>query len=390
MIATEICEKAYCAGCAACFAVCAKRAITMVADSDGFLYPRINDPLCVNCGRCKKTCPINNHAVKDNIPIKVYAGFNVDKKILKDSSSGGAFPAFANYIYRSGGGIAAAAFDERLELKHIVSFDKRDLPKFQGSKYVQSSMLSVYDDIAAAIQQRKTILFVGTPCQVAGVKAVMGNTDNLYTIDLVCHGVPSPMIFQHYLRQIGCSDNDRYVDFWFRSKANSAFFLHSFRKKKGVKKIIPLNKHSFICAYLKGWLHRESCYHCPFAALPRQGDCTISDFWGIIGQKVPFGRHFENGISMIMVNTSKGQTLFEHIKNQLYYEEKTLDDAKIDNHNLYSHDIRPEIRSGIYDELMTLAPEVFMNKHGLRLPHPRTLKERVVSKVWRWLPIKNK
>ena len=390
MIATDICEKEYCAGCAACAAVCSKRAITMVADSEGFQYPEINDGLCVSCGRCKKICPVRNYKADDNKPIKVYAGINKDRKLLKDSSSGGAFPAFAKYIYQSGGGIAAAAFDERLKLKHIVSFDEIDLPGFQGSKYVQSCMMSLYDDVEAAIKHGKTILFVGTPCQVAGIKAVLGNNDKLYTIDLVCHGVPSPMLFQQYLQQIGCNGNDRYVDFWFRSKANSAFFLHSFRKKNGIKKEIPLSRHSYICAYLKGWLHRESCYRCPYASIPRQGDCTISDFWGIIGRKVSFGRAFNNGISMIMVNTLKGLTLFEQVKDQFYYEEKTIEEAKIDNHNLYSHDIRPEIRNNIYDEILELSPEEFMKKYSLRLPRPQNIVERIICKIVRAFPSRNK
>lgn len=381
MIATEICEKDYCTGCTACAAACSKGAISIVSDSEGFLYPEVDETLCINCGLCKKTCPVSNYTIEDNTPIKVYAAINKDERILNDSSSGGAFPACANYFYQNGGGVVAAAFDERLQLKHIVSFDKRHLSRFQGSKYVQSSIQNVYNDVMVAIKQKKPILFVGTPCQVAGINAVIGNNEYLYTIDLVCHGVPSPLLFNKYLQQIRCDDKNQYVDFWFRSKINSAYFQHSYKRiNKRIQKI-PFKKHSFICAYLKGWLHRESCYRCPFASIPRQGDCTISDFWGIIGRKVSFDRTFDNGISMIMVNTLKGQSLFEQIKDQFYYEEKTLDEAKIDNHNLYSHDARPEIRDRVYDEIMTMQPEKFMRKYGLRLPHPQTMLERVYYKI---------
>lgn len=382
----EICNKQLCTGCAACFNVCPKKAISMEFDEEGFLYPVINREICIECGLCQKTCPIIN-AKQDNPsqPISVYAGYINDIKVRKKSASGGAFPVFAQYYYSlKDGMVAAAMFDEHLKLCHTLSNEKKLLSKFQGSKYVQSEIGTIYEEILKQLQKGTQVLFVGTPCQVAGIKSFLRKDyDNLLTIDLVCHGVPSPKLFQSYLKQVGVSSKNKYRDFFFRKYGDSEYFHHSVSNKLGLLKQISPSKHSYICAYLKGWLHRESCYHCPFAAIPRQGDCTIADFWGVLSGKVAFSGDRTKGVSMIMINNQKGQDIFEHIKQFFYLEEKTLEDAKIDNHNLYIHDNRPEIRNTVYKELLSISPEDFMNKYKLRLPMPTPLMKRIISKIKR-------
>lgn len=385
----ELCDINHCTGCGACSFVCCRAAIKMIPNSEGFLTPVIDEGKCIGCTSCQKVCPVLNPNQNEDSPRNVYAAFNLDEKQLKNSASGGAFPAFANYFYDCGGVVVSAAFDSELNLKHVLSFSREELHRFQGSKYVQSDVSETYPDIVKQLELGKEVLFVGTPCQVAGVKSVVKkHSERLFTIDLVCHGVPSPSLFKSYLSQLGEKLTTRYDDFWFRSKKNSFYFIHSFKTVEGRLRRIKLNEHSYICAYLKGWIHRESCYRCPFAKIPRQGDCTISDFWGIIAHKVPFTRDHSNGISMILLNTSKGQDLFEKVKHQLYYEEKSLDEAKVDNHNLYIHDKRPAIRDIIYSEICTLPPSKFMKKYNLELPHPPTIFERISSRIRSWLSVK--
>lgn len=378
----ELCDRFRCTGCSACFDVCAKKAITMEPDEEGFLVPHINRDVCIGCGLCQKICPvISNNQVKNPVnPIEVYAGYINDVKIRELSASGGAFPAFANYFYDNGGLVAAAAFDEHLNLRHILSSKKEELSKFQGSKYLQSDVRNIYKDVLATLTQGREVLFVGTPCQVAGLKSFLRKDYNgLFTIDLVCHGVPSPQLFNFYLKQVGVDLQRVYKNFFFRSHRNSAFFHHSIQDESGSLCSIETNKHSYICAYLKGWLHRESCYRCPFSSIPRQGDCTIADFWGVLSKKVRFEGDRSKGVSMIMVNNAKGAVLFEQIRQYLYIEEKTLEEAKIDNHNLYTHDVRPKIRDIVYEQMEKMTPEQFMKEYGLKLPKPNIIKVIIVK-----------
>lgn len=390
MSVIQLCDRKTCTGCSACYSICPKKAITMIADAEGFLVPQINEALCIECGLCQKCCPVLNFSVKESFPLAIYAGYINNQKIRRHSSSGGAFPAFAEYFYSQENGlVVAAAFDEHLNLKHIVSSGHDELHKFQGSKYVQSSIGGIFIEIAKLLKEGKSVLFVGTPCQVAGLKAYLRKDyHNLLTIDLVCHGVPSPKLFKHYLKQIGLSDNVEYKDFYFRNQKQSSFFSHTAIKQSGFSKHISPSQHSYICAYLKGWLHRESCYSCPFSQIPRQGDCTIADFWGILANKVPFGGDSTNGVSLIIINSNKGEAVFNQIKSSFYLEEKTLEEAKIDNHNLYTHDDRPEIRDIVYNELFNSSPESFMLKYNLKLPLPPTTYKRIISRLKSILKIK--
>ena len=383
----ELCDKRLCTGCGACDNICPKNAISMEFDEEGFLFPIINQDICVKCGLCTKTCPIiarpNREVYKP--PIAIYAGYIKDRITLKKSASGGAFPAFANYFYGlENGMVAAAAFDEHLNLRHLLSSTKSDLPRFQGSKYLQSEIGHIYVSIRTELANSKTVLFVGTPCQVAGLKSYLGKDyENLFTIDLVCHGVPSPVLFHSYLNQIGISTRKEYRNFYFRNRRNSAYFQHSIQNKLGLFKKISPADHSFICAYLKGWLHRESCYHCPFSAIPRQGDCTIADFWGILLGKVHFNGNPQNGVSMIMINNPKGQSVFQQVNHSFFFEEKTLDEAMIDNHNLFSHDLRPDIRDIVYSELLKQSPAEFMVKFDLKLPLQVSIWKKIKSRIIR-------
>ncbi len=381
----ELCENTLCTGCGACMNVCPKSAITMHYDDEGFQIPIINRDACVECGLCQKVCPIINKQEKKfpSSPLVIYAGYIKDEDIRKNSASGGAFPGFANKFYsRKNGMVVAASFDEHLNLRHTISTKKSDLIKFQGSKYLQSEIGFVFKDILNSLKKGVEILFVGTPCQVAGLKSFLRKDyENLLTVDLICHGVPSPRLFKSYLVQVGVSTKNEYKDFFFRSRNDSAFFLHSLYNKNGSIKVISPDKHSFICAYLKGWVHRESCYRCPFAAIPRQGDCTIADFWGILAGKVPFAGDRSKGVSLIMLNNQKGLSFFEKIKNDFYLEEKSIEEAKIDNHNLYTHDERPDIRDTIYGEMYRTPPKDLMKKYNLRIPVPPSIWKRIKSRI---------
>lgn len=380
-----------CTGCSACFNSCTHDALVMKQDKEGFLVPFINKEKCVDCGLCTKKCPVIHvpSILEQNVK-KVYAAYNLNKEQHLKSSSGGIFSAFANYFYQLNCGVVcASAFDLSLNLKFNISRDKENLKKLRGSKYVQSEVGLVFREIRKLLNVRKKVLFIGTPCQVAGLRSFLGKEyENLFTIDLICHGVPSSSLFKSYLASLGISTAQKYDDYYFRNQKLSTYFLNSIKPVGSNNINIPYNQHSYICAYLKGWIHRESCYNCHFTGEYRQGDCTIGDFWGILAGKVRFDGNKAMGVSMIMINTLKGKRIFDQIKDQLYLEEKTYEDALIDNHNLVRPDTRPMERDFIYDELMSLTPSEFMIKYNLQLYVPDSLVKRLIRIIRRKLYLK--
>lgn len=379
-----------CTGCSACLNVCSHSAITMQNDGEGFLLPVVDNSKCVNCNLCINKCPIINKPIFEEIPKIIYAAYNLNKEQHQKSASGGLFSTFANYFYSLNNGmVCASAFNPHLHLHFELSTNKKDLKKLRGSKYVQSEVGLVFRQIKRLLINGKDILFVGTPCQVAGLRSYLGKEyNNLYLIDLVCHGVPSPKLFNSYLHSIGVNTKKEYDNFYFRNQRNSTYFINTVKEKGKNEYSIPYNQHSYICAYLKGWIHRESCYKCKFTGESRQGDCTISDFWGILAKKVKFAGTTSMGVSMVMINTSKGKKLFDAVKKQLYYEEKTFDEALIDNHNLVVSDPRPVERDFMYGELFNLKPQVFMKKYKCVLYVPETIWEKLRNCINRMILLK--
>ena len=359
----------------------------MRQDKEGFLIPIVDESKCKDCGLCEKKCPIINTPLIDGITPKVYATYNLNKEQHQKSASGGLFSAFANYFYAIDNGvICASAFDSSLHLQFYLSTNKEDLKKLRGSKYVQSEIGFIYKEIKKLLVEHKEVFFIGTPCQIAGLRAYLSKDyDNLFTIDLVCHGVPSPLLFKTYLNSLGVSTVTEYDNYFFRNQKDSIYFTNSYKIKGGKTIFIPPNQHSYICAYLKSWIHREACYNCHFTGEHRQGDITIGDFWGILAGKVNFDGIKNEGVSMVMLNTTKGIQIFEKIKHQLYFEEKTLEDALIDNHNLIHPDKRPKERDYIYKELMTLTPEKFIDKYNCKMYLPVSIWKRVLYKILRTL-----
>lgn len=376
-------NREHCTGCAACYNVCTHGAISMKEDHEGFLIPHVDEKICADCGLCVRKCPVINIPSCNEIDKKIYAAYNLNKEQHQKSASGGLFSAFANWFYQQQNGlVCASAFDNSLKLKFYISSSKVDLIKLRGSKYVQSEVGFIYRDIKKRLLDGNQVFFLGTPCQVAGLRSFLGKEyDNLFTIDLVCHGVPSPKLFSSYLESIGVTTNHDYENYYFRNQKNPVYFTSAVKRNGEKLKEIPRNQHSYVCAYLKGWIHRESCYNCPFTGDHRQGDCTIADFWGILAGKVPFGGNTSMGVSMLMVNTAKGENVFNQIKNQLYYEEKTMADAIVDNHNLIHPDIRPQERNIMYQELLSLSPEDYMEKYNCKLFVPLSLGYRIIRKL---------
>lgn len=302
-----------CCGCSACANICGHAAITMVSDDLGFSYPTVNETLCVECGLCEKVCQFNHGYLRyDNFEQPdVFSVRLKNEEQLVRSQSGGAFYAIADYIIKSGGVVYGAAFDKTWRVAHQRAADLEQLEALRMSKYVQSDLDGVYALVKSDLSKGLKVLFSGTACQVAGLKAYLpdGYHANIYCIDIICHGVPSPKIWQDYIRYVETKYGSHIVKACFRDKR---FGWHgaqgSFRLEDNREIFMRTNNY----LYSKGYNLRECCASCVFTNTKRVGDITIGDHWGL-PKDSPYEKDAK-GVSLVLVNSGKGSLLFNEIK----------------------------------------------------------------------------
>lgn len=303
----------YCSGCGACVNTCPVNALEMGRDPEGYLLPILNNDKCINCGKCVKTCPVIN-TKKENTPNPDCYAVMANDDIRMKSSSGGVFSVLAKYVLDQNGYVCGVAFDESFNVKHIIIDNENDLEKLRGSKYVQSDTNDVFIKIKKLLNDGKLVLFSGCPCQVAGLNGFLQKKyDNLITVDLVCHGGPSQMIFDRYISEYYGKENLK--EFKFRTKefgyncTNQIAYLNDGTIVAGNVSFDPYEKcmHSSIAL-------KKVCSECPFAAVPRQSDITIGDFWGI-SQFNP-ALNDGKGTSVVLINNERGEELWKSIRNE--------------------------------------------------------------------------
>lgn len=317
-----------CCGCEACCNACPVSAIEMKENKTGELFPEVDLNKCIQCGKCLKVCPLKN----DNLGMKslsAYAAISKNQDLYKNATSGGIFAVIAMYIIGQGGMVVGSCleYDNEISVKHKCINSVIQISDLQGSKYVQSRIGNVFSKIKDALKQNNIVLFSGTPCQVAGLKAYLGREyPNLYTMDIVCHGVPSMKFLRDHISYLEHKNKYTIKKIEFRKKGatHSGVDLRISYEKNGKMNytdVWPLFD-SYYQLFLDGHTYRESCYSCKYANDMRQGDLTICDFWGAteelssteMQQKkiVP-----ENGLSGVLVNTDKGMMLFKAIESQI-------------------------------------------------------------------------
>ena len=333
-------HKAACCGCNACVEVCPKQCIVMKKDRKGFLYPKVNEAICVECGICEKVCPFQTDK-ELNIPLKAYAAWNKEKSKHLSSSSGGAAYVFSSYIINQGGVVYGCASDG-INVRHIRVDQINNLNKLQGSKYVQSNVCDLFSQVKTDLKNQIPVLFIGTPCQVAGLKAYIKQIpSHLYLVDLICHGVPSRQMLEEHITRITKGRNVESISF----RQGNMYILSIIGKNLNYS----TPNDFYIKGFYKGYTLRESCYQCPFACPERVSDITIGDFWGLLHPEL-LPAESKNGISVLLPCTNKGMQLIEQTKEFFHYFERPVEEAIKGNSQL-RHPVRKTKRSRIFHAL---------------------------------------
>lgn len=301
-----------CTGCGACMSGCPRDAITMARDKEGFAYPAIDKEKCVRCGHCTAVCPILHEREPKSLPA-AFAAWNRDEGIRRDSTSGGVFTALADYVLESGGVVYGAAMDGRQHLRHIACFRKEDLWRLRGAKYVQSDLGETFREIKAVLAAGRAVLFSGTPCQVDGLYRYLGcRPEKLITCDLVCHGVPSPGVWEDMARSIETRRHKGLQAVRFRNKVTGWRDSHfTAVYDDGTVESVPLFRTEYGRAFGRALFLRPSCHRCAYTNLNRPGDFTLGDFWGLKPEELP--EQQEKGINLLLVNTAHGSHIFDQL-----------------------------------------------------------------------------
>lgn len=325
-----IADETICSGCAACTNVCPQHCISMVPNSkNGFLYPSINQETCINCGICKKKCPVLVENLKTeckDVNPSVYMGWTLDKETRSTSTSGGAFSEIASYIYDQGGYVAGAVYDDYFNVVHFISNNKEDLKKLRQSKYCQSIKNDIYIQVKEKLDEGHIVLFAGTPCECQALKSVLRHDySKLILCDLVCLGAASPKAYKMYIKELTENFNTDVEQIWFKDKTKG---WDLFSTKVIFKNHSIYRKDRYADMYMIGYAEnqlflRESCTNCAFRKKYHATDLTLADFWGI---EIPNSQK-QKGVSLIITNSEMGESIIKGIENRMHLEKRSYLEA---------------------------------------------------------------
>lgn len=336
----EICVKEKCTGCSACFNACSQKAITMSEDACGFIHPNIDQNLCIDCGLCAKVCPVNTK-VTFKYPLDCYAATVKSDEELLSCASGGMATELSRYVINRGGIVYGCTGKNIRNVHHIRINKIEDIELLKGSKYVQSFIGEVYKNVRKDIQTGCFVLFIGTPCQVAGLKGFLRHKDyqNLLTVDIVCHGVPSQKMLNDNI-SLYCAENED-ISVSFRKKVYTpskcgaswriiyGWFYQT--KNMSAQHAIKYYKDPYMFGFLTPLTFRNSCYICPYANISRCSDFTLGDFLGL-GKDACFING--KGVSVVLVNTDKAASVWSEVSEKCVWVRREIVEAQKGNGQL--------------------------------------------------------
>ena len=315
-----------CCGCTACASICPHNAISMKPDTLGFLYPEVDMEKCVDCGLCEKVCAFNDNydtSLSLSQP-DVYAARHKDMQEIETSRSGAAFIALSDWVIEHGGIVYGAGYTDHFRVVHKRAVSKEERNEFKGSKYVQSDLTGVFRQVKADLKAGLLVMFSGTPCQTAGLNSYVGKKlrENLYLVDIVCHGVPGPFIWRDYLAYLERKHGDKICWVNFRDKQLYGWTAHH----ESFKFVNGGGKMTFTYTFYKHIMFRHSCGVCPYTNTHRPSDITLADFWGWEKTDPTFNVD-DKGVSLVLINTEKGRKLFEAVKDNMNIIPVKLEDC---------------------------------------------------------------
>lgn len=326
----HIIDKSQCCGCTACASICAHEAITMQPDALGFLYPVVDTDKCTCCGLCENVCSFSdNYDKSQNLAQPdAYAARHNNMDEVETSRSGAAFIAISDWILQHGGIVYGVGYVDHFHVAHKRAINKEERDEFKGSKYVQSDLTGIFRQVRTDLRDDRIVLFSGTPCQTAGLNAFIGKKlrENLYLIDIVCHGVPSPYLWRDYITYLEKKHGDKICFVNFRDKQEFGWRAHRETFKFINKEGVSFKGGSFTYLFYKHIMFRHSCGSCHYANLKRPSDITIADFWGWEKTNSDINAD-DKGVSLVLCNTEKGHRLFEAVKKDLKVVPAKLEDC---------------------------------------------------------------
>lgn len=360
----KLADESICTGCALCHDVCTTGAITMFVSEEGFKYPIIDSNRCIECGKCQKKCPVINDNEFHESKNALYGRLVEDIEL---NSSGGLCKALSKAVILDGGVVFGAVLVHD-EVVHLKATNENECTAMNGSKYLQSNMEDVYDEIAEELNKNNKVLFMGCPCQCAAVDINFKsnkNYENLYVCEILCHGVPSPGIFKDWIRFLENKYNSSVVNYYFRSKKNGWSRPSIEIVFENGKRILQSHNESYYHMWFGKHLSlRKSCYKCKYRNIKRVADVTVGDFWGIKNLDV-VDDDIEKGTSVLLINTDKGQRLLDLARevNNVFLKEISVDDAYINNTPSLSNFSMPVERENFFDTYKTEHIEGIIKKY---------------------------
>lgn len=337
-----------CTGCTACASVCPIGCIEMVPDEDGFYYPKADSAVCISCGACDRVCPAVGKAGPIDFEREIYGAYSLDCVERARSSSGGVFSLLARRVLEKGGVVYGAAYDKNYRVCHIGVVDMEGLSRLRGAKYSQSFLGGIFGCVKADLDNEKTVLFSGTPCQVAGLRSYLGRDySELITVDLVCHGVPSPVAWEEFVKYRAETDAEgvlpERIDQRSKHTGWSRYrYSNLFEYPKGERYSSMSGDDLFMKLFVEDHINRVSCGDCRFKGYDRCSDITLGDLWGVWD----FDPEMDDngGTSLVLVHSSIGREAFETVKSELKYKVVSEEDAVRYNPSLISSSIAKEDR----------------------------------------------
>lgn len=375
----NITDKRLCTGCHACSNRCPKGCITMRKDAEGFLYPHVNNEECISCGLCGKVCHTID-SFESVPPMACMAVKTIDEAVRKHSSSGGMFTLLATHILATGGLVFGARFDENWQVVMDCTDNVEGLAKFRGSKYVQATVGTTLQSAERYLKDGRKVLYTGSSCQIASLRKFLGKDyENLLTVDFLCHGVSSPLVWEKYLQEVSDGEIKKIKGINFRDKSNGwkRFSLRIQQENKVQLK--PFTEDSYMKAFLSDLSLRPACYHCTARNGRSGSDISIGDHWAI--QEVSPQFDDDKGISLVLVNTEKGKKLWDEIKQETIHIDTDFQSSKKYNGAFYPQTEEHLHRKHFFKQLIARRDISNLIEEELKI----TLWDHIYKRITRFL-----